>query len=118
MDNYIQPGDVVEFTAPGGGVISGTPYQIGQILVIAAKTVAATFPFNGATRGVFKITKAASQAWTEGALVYWDDSAKDFTTVAAAHFLAGVATAAVAGGAGDTTGYVRLNGRAGADEAP
>ena len=109
MDNYIQPGDVIELTAPVGGVVSGTPYQIGELLVIATVTAAATYAFNGAVRGVFKITKAASQAWTEGALVYWDDTAKDFTTTAAANLLAGVAVAVVGGGAGETTGFVRLN---------
>lgn len=117
MDNYIQPGDSIELTAPGGGVVSGTPYKIGQLLVIAAVTAAAGAKFNGHTTGVFKITKAGSQAWTEGALVYWDNTAKVFTTVATSNLLAGVATAAVAGGAGDTTGYVRLNGHAQVDGA-
>ena len=52
--------------------------------------------------GVFELTKIGSQAWTVGALIYWDDAAKRCTTVATANLLIGVATAAVAGGAGNT----------------
>ena len=59
--------------------------------------------------GVFELTKIGSQAWTVGALVYWDDTNKRCTTVATANLLIGVAVAAVAGGAGNTTGRVRLN---------
>nr|MDH4442132.1 DUF2190 family protein [Rhizobium sp.] len=43
------------------------------------------------------------------ALVYWDDTNKRCTTVATANLLIGVAAAAVAGGAGNTIGHVRLN---------
>lgn len=57
---------------------------------------------------MFELTKIGSQAWTVGALVYWDDANKRCTTVATANLLIGVA-AAVEGGAGNTTGLVRLN---------
>ena len=46
---------------------------------------------------------------TAGALVYWDDTNKRCTTVATLNLLIGVATIAVAGGAGNTIGRVRLN---------
>jgi hypothetical protein len=46
-------------------------------------------------------------ARTVGALVFWDDTNKRCTTVATANVLIGVA-AAVAVGAGNTTGRVRL----------
>jgi predicted RecA/RadA family phage recombinase len=57
-------------------------------------------------RGVVSYTKTGSQAWAEGQLVYWDGSV--FTT--GGGFLAGFATKAVAGGAGDTTGELYLDG--------
>ncbi len=110
MNNFIQPGDVLELTAPAGGVVSGTPYKIGQLLVVAADTKAAGELFRGKTSGVFQITKAGTQAWTEGALVYWDDVGAEFTTTATGNLLAGVAVAAVGAGAGETTGIVRLQG--------
>ena len=55
---------------------------------------------------MFELTKIGAQAWTVGALVYWDDTNKRCTTVATANLLIGVAAAAVAG---NTTGRVRLN---------
>jgi hypothetical protein len=63
-----------------------------------------------ALTGVFDLTKIGSQAWTVGAKVYWDDTNKRCTTVATDNTLIGVAVDAVAGGAGDTIGRVRLNG--------
>ncbi len=80
MKNFIKSGDVLTFTAPTGGVVSGTPYLIGNQLVVAATTVAQTLPFEGWTEGVFTVPKASGQVWAEGVLVYWDNSAKNFTT--------------------------------------
>lgn len=110
MDNYIQPGDAVEFTAPGGGVTTGVPVMIGQLLVIPTETAAATARFRGYTRGVFRVTKVGSQAWAEGAVVFWDAGNTRFTTVGAGNFQAGIATEAIGSGATLTTGYVRLDG--------
>jgi len=42
--------------------------------------------------------------------VYWDNTAKNFTTTVGSNTLVGVASEAVAGGAGDTIGKVRLDG--------
>lgn len=113
MQNYIQPGKTMTLTAPAGGVVSGTAYLIGALLVVATNDAAAAAEFEGLVEGVISHAKAASQAWTEGEVVYWDDTAKVFTTVSAGNTRAGVAAAAVAGGAGDTTGNVRLNGVSG-----
>lgn len=113
MNNFIKPGTTMTFTAPGGGVVSGTVYLIGALLVVATNTVAAGLPFEGLVEGVISHAKAASQAWTEGQAVYWDNTAKVFSSAATVGFFrAGVAAEAVAGGAGDTTGKVRLTGEA------
>lgn len=116
MDNFLQPGDSVEFTAPSGGVTAGTPVLIGQLLVVPATTASQTNKFVGKTTGVFSVTKVGSQAWTEGAIVYWDAANDRFTTVATGNFRAGVAVEAVASGANDTTGKVRFDGVARATE--
>jgi predicted RecA/RadA family phage recombinase len=107
---FIQPGRIVTFTAPTGGVVSGTPVLIGNLLVIPQATVAQTLPFEGMIEGVHSVTKAASQAWAEGVLVYWDNTAKNFTTTTTSNYRAGVACVAVGSGAGETVGIVRLNG--------
>jgi hypothetical protein len=52
-----------------------------------------------------------------GALVYFDKEIARFTTTATGSLLAGVVLVAVGSGASETTGRVRLNGSAKADEA-
>lgn len=113
---YVHPGDVLPLTAPAGGVVSGTPYKIGQLFVIAMVSAAEAAAFEGMTMGVHDLPKVSAQAWTEGALVYWDDTAKLVTTVATANLLIGVASAAAANPS--ATGRVRLNCAARANEAP
>lgn len=108
MQNFIQPGDVLTLTAPAGGVVSGTAYKIGQLLVVAAITADAAAAFEGKTTGVFTLPKATAQAFAEGALVYWDNTAKKITTTALGNLLVGVAVAAAL--AADTTGLIRLDG--------
>lgn len=110
MNNFVQRGDVITLTAPSGGVVSGGVYLIGGLLVVAAADVAQTLPFEGKVTGVFDVTKVGSQAWTEGAKVYWDNGNTRFTTTSGGNTLAGVAVAAVGAGAGETTGRVRLDG--------
>lgn len=109
MNNYIKPGRTMTFTAPGGGVVSGTAYMIGSLLVVAAATVAAGLPFEGMVEGVFTLPKATGTAWTEGALLYWDTGTSNLVTApgVAARRVGCVATAAASG---DATGQVRLHG--------
>lgn len=60
--------------------------------------------------GVVDMAKAASQAWTVGAKVYWDNTAKVATITATGNVLIGAAMLAVGNTAGETIGRVRLNG--------
>lgn len=110
MNNFVQPGDSVTLIAPSGGVTAGVPKQIGQLLVVPAVTALVGVSFVGKVTGVFTVTKVGSQAWTQGAVVYWDESNDRFTTVATGNFRAGIAVTAVGSGAGETTGVVRLDG--------
>lgn len=110
MNNFIQPGDSLELTAPSGGVTKGAPKQIGRLLVVPAVSALQGARFIGKTTGVFTVTKVGSQAWTEGAVVYWDAGNNRFTTTASTHLQAGTAVAAVGSGSGETTGVVRLDG--------
>ena len=109
MNNFIQPGKVMTFTAPSGGVVSGTAYLIGGLLVVAAVTAAAGATFTGSAVGVFTLPKA-SGAWTEGAVLYWDNTAKNVTTTSTANFRIGCAAAVGGQASGDTAGAVRLDG--------
>lgn len=107
--SFIQPGCVLEFTSPTGGVTAGVPVLIGALVVIPVDTVAQTLPFRGHTEGVHSAPKTGSQAWTAGAAVYLDNTNHVFTTVSTGNTRAGVATEAVGSGAGETVGKVKLN---------
>jgi predicted RecA/RadA family phage recombinase len=110
--NHIQPGHTLKLTAPTGGVTSGSFYLIGSLIVLANVTAAAAALFEASISGVKSVTKAGSQAWTEGLKIYWDDTAKVFTSSSAsgANSFAGYAVEAVGAGAGATTGKLLLNG--------
>lgn len=111
MINFVQPGKVLTLTAPSGGVVTSIAYKIGDLIVVATATVAQTLPFEAFVGpGVISYTKPGSQAWAEGVKVYWDDSAKKFTTTSGGNTLAGVAVEVVGSGAGETTGKIRLDG--------
>ena len=109
MKNYVQPGNTITLTAPYA-VTSGDGLLVGSIFGIAAGDAANAETVEVALVGVFDLKKVASQAWSVGDKVYWDDTNKRCTNVATGNTLIGVAIEAVAGGAGDTIGRVRLNG--------
>jgi predicted RecA/RadA family phage recombinase len=95
--------------------VSGTPYKIGSLIVIATVTVTSaevtadpTVKFSALLIGVATVPKATGATWSEGQKLYWDDSAKKFTETNTSDTLAGVAV--VAAGSGDTTGVIRLDG--------
>lgn len=107
---YIQPGHTLTLIAPTGGVTKGVPVVIGTKVVIPHVTAAEGAAFEASISGVHKITKAGSQAWGGLVAVYWDATNSVFTTTATDNTAAGLAAAAVGNGAGETTGYVLLNG--------
>ena len=109
MKNYVQPGNTITLTAPYA-VASGDGLLVGSIFGVAAGTAALGEAVEAALTGVYDLKKVASQAWAAGDKVYWDNTAKEATKTTTSNTLIGVAVVAVAGGAGDTIGRVRLNG--------
>jgi predicted RecA/RadA family phage recombinase len=79
MKTYTEDGDVLTLTAPTGGVVSGTAYLVGSLVVIALKTVAQTLPFEALVVGCADVTKVAEETWTEGLKIYFDESEVKFT---------------------------------------
>lgn len=108
MKNFVQPGHSLECVAPSGGVTSGEPVLINNLLVIPSTNADAGEKFAGHIDGVYSVDKATGAAWAIGETVYWDNSAGKFTKTATSNYKAGVAGAVAA--SGDTTGVVRLNG--------
>lgn len=97
MKNGIQSGEILTLTAPSGGVVSGSPYLIGSLLVVAADTAAQDDPFPAVTVGVFDLPKVDDEAWTEGLKLYFDESEGLITLDddSAANPLVGVAASAL-----------------------
>lgn len=108
MQNYSQPGDVMELTAPYD-VESGNPALVGDLVVVATTDIADGDRGQFKTEGVFRLPKLAGQAWPdEGVKVYFDTANKWFDLTDTVGPLAGCVAAVAAGAA--TTGLVRLNG--------
>ncbi len=106
MKNFVQPGDSLDLIAPSGGVVAGAPVKIGSIIAVPAITAPVGATFSGAVTGVFDLAAATSQAWTQGVLLYWDDTAKNFTTTVGSNQKAGYAVDAKLAAA--AVGRVRL----------
>lgn len=109
MKNFIQPGGNLTVTAPadvasGGGVLVGALFGVATAAAVAGADVTIV------RRGVFSLVKTAAQAWAQGAKVYWNDTAKECTTVATGNTLIGFAARAEADA--NVTGYVLLDGAA------
>lgn len=91
MENYVAPGEVLEFTAPSGGVVSGSGYIIGSLFVVATETKAQTLKFSALVEGVVDLPKVEAEGWFENEKLYWDTSPAGLTNVSSGNTLVGVA---------------------------
>ena len=107
MKNFVQPGEVVTLAAPYA-VASGDGLLVGSIFGVAAGAASLAADVETSLEGVFDLKKTSAQAWTIGALIYWDNTAKEATTVPTSNKLIGTAVAAAVNPS--ATGRVRLNG--------
>lgn len=108
MKTYVSDGNTLTVAAPAA-LTSGAGALVGSIFGIAMSDAA-----NGAdvvlqVTGVVEMTKQASQAWTVGAAIYWNNTTKVATTASSGNTKIGVATVAVGSGGDETTGTVRLS---------
>lgn len=114
MKTYQSEGGVVELQIPGAGVTKDVPVQIGSLVVIPTVTAAyaANTRFNGLVKGIVSgLTKVASQAWSEGASIYWDAALTKVSSHSGDNKWIGIALEAVAGGASDVlSGEILFNG--------
>lgn len=82
-------------------------YLISSKVVMAMNTALISTDNIFVKRGVIQAPKATGQAWVPMALLYWDDTAKNFTTTSTSNTLAGRVHEAAA--SGDTEGFVDLD---------
>jgi predicted RecA/RadA family phage recombinase len=104
MKNYISKGKQLTITA-GGAIVSGSPVQVGELVGVALTNAGSGEPVVLSLSGVFECAKATG-AVTQGAKLYWDDTAKNVTTTASSHKQIGHAWAAQQ--SGDATVLVKL----------
>jgi predicted RecA/RadA family phage recombinase len=91
VKTFTATGEVLEYTAPVGGVISGNAYLVGAIVVVASGDAVAGTKFRGLTVGTVDLP-SSDDVWTALAKLYWDNTAKKVTTTVGANTLIGVAT--------------------------
>jgi len=108
MRNYVQPGKTLTLTAPYA-LTSGQGALVGAIFGVAKTDLASGASGEFQTEDVIDLTKAAGVAITQGALVYWDNAARNVTTTAGSNKVIGAATQAAAGA--DPTARVKLTGQ-------
>ncbi len=107
MINQVKSGAILTLIAPYA-VAAGACAKVGGIIAVATSAVASAAEGEFVRVGEFTLAKATGQAWTQGAKIYWDDTAKNCTTSASGNTLIGAAT--VAALSGDTVGVVLLDG--------
>jgi predicted RecA/RadA family phage recombinase len=107
MKNALFAGENITVTTPEA-VTSGRLLQVGKILGVAQFDAAISTEVVLVRRGVFELTKATGAAWTLGAALYWDNTAKNVTTTVGSNSLIGAAFAPAL--AGDVVGQVLLDG--------
>ncbi len=82
MKNLIQEGDVITLTAPYT-VVAGDGALVGNVFGVAVDDVTSGAQGVFATEGVFDLLCVTTDTPAQGAKIYWDNSAKKCTSVAA-----------------------------------
>lgn len=105
MKNVYQAvGCTIEYTA-GATIASGDGVLVGGILGVAVNSMVSGDVGTLAVEGVYSLPKATG-AISQGAKVYWDNSAKNVTTTSGGNTACGFAW--VAAQSGDATAYIKL----------
>ncbi|KQM92226.1 hypothetical protein ASE70_15035 [Sphingomonas sp. Leaf22] len=108
--NYVTEGKTLTLIAPRT-VAAGAGMLVGAIFAVALADAAVGRPVEARRVEVFDLAKATGEAWTQGQLVYWDNTNFRVTTSASGNTMIGAATQAQA--SADAVGRVLLTGRVG-----
>ena len=107
--NFIQPGDVIDYTVPAATTItSGQGVLMGDLFGVALVAGVTGDVIPVAVDGVYSLPKLAAQAQAIGVKVYFDPTPGTITTTAGALKHSGYVARAAA--ANDATVYVKLLG--------
>ena len=106
MQNYVHRGETLTLTAPYA-VSSGGGVKVGNIFGVAANTQVQGDSMEALVAGVVDLAKDSS-TFSQGDLVYWDDTNKVGTSTVASNLLIGAAELSQL--TGDATVRVKLFG--------
>jgi predicted RecA/RadA family phage recombinase len=107
MKNFVQSGDTLTLPAPYD-LTSGSGAQVGALFGVAQNSALTGSECEFARRGVFNLKKTSAQVWTQGVKLYWDNTAREVTSVVSTNLLIGAAAAAAANNT--ATGQVLVDG--------
>ena len=105
MKNFIQPGDVLDYTATAD-VAAGAVVVMGARIGVVVADIANGQVGAVRVKGVVELPKVTT-AVAQGAELYWDATNSRLTATATSNTLAGYAAAAA--GSGTTTVALHLN---------
>jgi predicted RecA/RadA family phage recombinase len=108
MQNYLGDGDVLSLPSAPASLVSGQGLLIGAMFGVVLASVAQGQPFMLWLKGTYQLPKNASEVWTVGEGLYWDNTGLELTTVSAGNTRVGIATAPTVNPS--NVGNVRLNG--------
>lgn len=108
MKNFYCPGKMITVTL-AAAVVSGAGRLIGELFGVAAKSGAIGEEVEFSLEGVYSIPKTAAQVYTQGQILYWDDTNKLITSTVGSNKVAGYAYKAAAGA--DAEVYVLIGSK-------
>lgn len=113
MRSFLKDGLNFDAVSPASGTLSGNAYLIGAAIFGVAVTDSVAGDTVSLRRlGQFTgMPKAAGAAWAVGDILYWDNTAFNFTKTSAGNTRVGSAASVQA--SGDTAGDVLLDGNVG-----
>lgn len=104
--NCLGPGQTMTVADAGATVASGAGFLQGTTFGVAAHDAVSGEALVINLWGTYELVKQTGQAWTQGAVLYWDDTGKQVTTTATGNYPIGKANVAAA--SGDALGEVIL----------
>lgn len=103
---YLSDGETIDYT-PDSAVGAGDVIDLGDLVGIAVRDIAASEQGALNVVGMFSVDKKSGETWTQGEPLYWDAGTGTFTNTSAySEAAAGFAAADAA--SGDTQGRITL----------
>jgi predicted RecA/RadA family phage recombinase len=90
--NTKRQGQTATFTGQAKNAGEGVLLATGFVGIVA-NTVASGDTGTALLGGVYEVKKTSAQTWTKHVKIYWDDTAKEFTTTSSSNHYSGRADA-------------------------